>query len=309
MKIFTDEFLKIENSNIVNQVRDKGFFKFENALTPEFIKNIETDVKKADLSLNKNNVAGVYFTHGNQFFVTHMLAASKRFYNYCTNLKVIGFCKEIFGNMFRLKALRYYENFGGQHMQWHTDNRRYDKEQGETHTSAPGIIFLAYLSDVNDGEFQYIQKSHIWSGDNTHHDYSVEYVDNNYKKDIVGFKGKKGTILIYNSWGVHRAKPTNNKDFVRKTLFFQVEKDTSHSEPIIVNAEFLNNLSEEVKMFLGFGKKANNSVYPNTDIYTMPLNKKTFRIFSKWLISRMVLYIPGFLRKRIRKIYNIPSNK
>ena len=33
-------------------------------------------------------------------------------------------------------------------MQWHTDNRRYDKEQGETHTSAPGIIFLAYLSDV-----------------------------------------------------------------------------------------------------------------------------------------------------------------
>ena len=33
-------------------------------------------------------------------------------------------------------------------------------------------------------------KIHIWSGDNTHHDYSVEYVDNNYKKDIVGFKGK-----------------------------------------------------------------------------------------------------------------------
>ena len=111
MKIFTDEFLKIENSNIVNQVRDRGFFKFENALTPEFIKNIETDVKKADLSLNKNNVAGVYFTHGNQFFLTHMLAASKSFYNYCTNLKVINFCKEIFGNMFRLKALRYYENF------------------------------------------------------------------------------------------------------------------------------------------------------------------------------------------------------
>ena len=49
---------------------------------------------------------------------------------------------------------------------------------------------------------------------------------NNYKKDIVGFKGKRGTILIYNSWGVHRAKPTSNKEFVRKTLFFQVEKDT-----------------------------------------------------------------------------------
>lgn len=309
MKIFTEEFLRIDNSSIVNQVRDKGFFKYENALTSEFIENIESDVKKADLSLNRNNVAGVYFTHGNQFFLTHMLAASKSFYNYCTNFKVINFCKEIFGNLFRLKALRYYENFGGQHMQWHTDNRRYDKEKGETHTSAPGIIFLAYLSDVEDGEFQYIQKSHVWSGENKNHDYTDEYINQNHKKDLVGFKGKKGTILIYNSWGVHRAKPTSNINFVRKTLFFQVEKDTSHSEPIILNAEFLDNINDETRMYLGFGKRANNSVYPNTDIYTMPLNKKTFSIFYKWLVSRMVLYIPGFLRKKIRKFYNIPSNK
>ncbi len=309
MDVFTQEFLNCNNSKIVNEIKTKGFFKFENALTQDFINNIIEDVQKADLSLNKNNIAGVYFTHGNQFFLTHMLAASKNFYNYCTNLKVINFCKEIFGNLFRLKALRYYENFGGQHMQWHTDNRRYDRDKGETHTTAPGIIFLAYLSDVEDGEFQYIEKSHIWSGENTHHDYTVEYVEQNFKKDVVGFKGKKGTILIYNSWGVHRAKPTSNKNFVRKTLFFQVEKDTSQSEPILLNAEFLNNLNDDVKMFLGFGKKANNDVYPNTDIYTMPLNKKTFKIFYKWILSRLVLYIPGFLRKKIRKIYNIPSNK
>ena len=309
MNVFTQEFLNCDNTKIVNEIKTKGFFKFENALTQDFINNIIDDVKNADLSLNKNNIAGVYFTHGNQFFLTHMLAASKNFYNYCTNLKVINFCKEIFGNLFRLKALRYYENFGGQHMQWHTDNRRYDKDKGETHTTAPGIIFLAYLSDVEDGEFQYIEKSHIWSGENTHHDYTVDYVEQNFKKDVVGFKGKKGTILIYNSWGVHRAKPTNNKNFVRKTLFFQVEKDTSQSEPILLNAEFLNNLNDDVKMFLGFGKKATNDVYPNTDIYTMPLNKKTFKIFYKWILSRLVLYIPGFLRKKIRKIYSIPSNK
>lgn len=309
MNVFTEQFLECENSNIVEEVRNKGFFKFENALTQEFINNINNDVKKADLSLNKNNVAGVYFTHGNQFFLTHMLAASKSFYDYCTSSKVMNFCKNIFGNFYRLKALRYYENFGGQHMQWHTDNRRYDVDNGETHTTAPGIIFLAYLSDVEDGEFQYIEKSHIWSGKNTHHDYTVDYINNNYKNDVVGFKGKKGTILIYNSWGVHRAKPTINKNFVRKTLFFQVEKDTSQSEPIILNAEFINNLSEDVKMYLGFGKKATNSVYPNTDIYTMPLNKKTFGIIYKWILSRIILYIPGFIRKKIRKIYNIPSNK
>ena len=68
---------------------------------------------------------------------------------------------------------------------------------------------------MNDGEFQYIKGSHIWSGKNTHHDYSAKFIEQNYEKDIVGFKGKKGTILIYNSWGVHRAKPTKNKNFAR----------------------------------------------------------------------------------------------
>ncbi len=310
MKTFTENFLKTSASEIAKQVREKGYFKCESALTHDFITKVSQDVESAGLSLNTNNVAGVYFTHGNQFFLTHMLASSKSFYNYCTNSKIISFCKDIFGEKFRLKALRYYENFGGQHMMWHTDNRLYESsKKGETHTTSPGIIFLAYLSDVDDGEFQYIKGSHIWSGKNTHHDYTVDYVNKNYQNDIVGFKGKKGTILIYNSWGVHRAKPTTNESFVRKTLFFQVEKDINHSEPIILNSEFIDEFNEDLKMYLGFGKKATNKIYPSTDIYTMPLNKKVSSIIFKWLLSRLILKFPGFLRKRIRNFYDIPTNK
>ena len=60
MNVFTEEFLKIDNSKIVKEIREKGFFSFENALTSEFINNIISDVKTADIGLNKNNVAGVY---------------------------------------------------------------------------------------------------------------------------------------------------------------------------------------------------------------------------------------------------------
>ena len=280
MQIFTKDFLNIKSSEITHQIKQNGFFKFENALTSDFISNIELDVKNAGLSLNNNSIGGVYFTHGSQFFLVHMLASSKHFYNYCTNSKVLNFCREIFGEQFRLKALRYYENFGGQHMMWHTDNRLYEKnKKGETHTTSPGIIFLAYISDVEDGEFQYIKGSHIWSGDNTHHDYSVDFIKKNYEKDIVGFKGKKGTILIYNSWGVHRAKPTINTKFVRKTLFFQVEKDINHSEPILLNSEFISEVNDEIKMYLGFGKRATNKSYPATDIFTRRLIKMLLRLF------------------------------
>ena len=62
------------------------------------------------------------------------------------------------GNSFRLTALRYYETYGKHHMQWHTDNKT-DKE----FSKFPGLIFICYLSDVNDGQFQYIKRSHLWS--------------------------------------------------------------------------------------------------------------------------------------------------
>ena len=310
MNIFTENFLKVNTSEIVKQIREIGYFKHEGALSEEFVSNINKDVKNAGLSLNNNGVGGVYFTHGNQFFLTHMLASSKSFYEYCTNSRIINFCKEIFGNQFRLKALRYYENFGGQHMMWHTDNRLYEKnKKGETHTSSPGIIFLAYIDDVEDGEFQYVKGSHIWSGENTFHDYTVDHIKKNYEKDIVGFKGKKGTILIYNTWGVHRAKPTMNKNFVRKTLFFQVEKDINHSVPILLNPEYINEVNDDIKMYLGFGKKATNNIYPTTDIFTMPFNKEVSNVILRWILSRVVLRVPGFLRKKVRKLFNIPTNK
>ena len=63
MHIFTDKFLKLQNSLIVDEVRNKGFFKFEGALTDDFINDVANDVKTAGISLNTNNVSGVYFTH------------------------------------------------------------------------------------------------------------------------------------------------------------------------------------------------------------------------------------------------------
>ena len=44
-------------------------------------------------------------------------------------------------------------------MQWHTDNRNYTgKETSGTNIKNEGIIMLAYIADVKDGEFQYAKK-------------------------------------------------------------------------------------------------------------------------------------------------------
>ena len=300
-EIFNKDFLNLDFKKITDEIKKNGFFSFDNALSENFINNIVNDVKTCGLSLNKNNIAGVYFTHGGQFFLTHMLAVSKSFFNYCTSEKILNICSDFLGNEHRLKALRYYENFGGQIMQWHTDNRYYDeKNKGDTHTKTPGLIFLAYISDVDDGEFQYIKGSHIWSSKYNYNDYSVKFVEENYSNDIVGFKKPKGSIVIYNTFGVHRAKPTSNKNFVRKTLFFQVDREIDHSTPILLKTEFLTKFDERIKLFLGFGKKSGQKIYPETDLNTMPFNKTTASEIFKWLIGRFANILPGFIRKRIR---------
>ena len=97
-------------------------------------------------------------------------------------------------------------------MQWHTDNK------SETHkTNTNGLIFIVYLSDVQDGEFQYIEGSHNWSGDDDHSNYSNDLIEDKYKDKITSFKKNAGGIVIYNSRGIHRAKPTKDNNFTRKS--------------------------------------------------------------------------------------------
>ena len=153
--IFNSGALNLSNLEICEQIKTKGFVYIENALSEDFLDRIEVDVSNYRFSANENVPSGVY-TRGQYYFV-NLLQVSKSFYEYLTSNFVGNLCKSFFGEDFRLKALRYYETVGRFHMQWHTDNKT-DKGFAEI----PGLIFIFYVSDVYDGEFQYIEGSHDW---------------------------------------------------------------------------------------------------------------------------------------------------
>ena len=304
-KIFTEEFLNLDSKFISEEIIKNGFFSFDRALTNIFLEKILGDVQDSGLALNKNKIAGVYWKNGKQFFLTHMLAVSKTFFDYCTNSKVFDICDNYIGNQYRLKALSYYENFGGQKMEWHSDNRIYVVNKGPgINTQTQGLIFLAYITDVNDGEFQYIKGSHNWSKESEFNDYSVDYINKKFANDIVSFKKPKGSIVIYNTHGVHRAKPSKNKKLIRKSLFFQVDKEISMSEPILVKTEFVEKIDDKMKTYLGFGKKTGLELFPNTNLGTLPRNMKILSKFLAWIFWDIAKKLPGFLRKKIKKTLN-----
>lgn len=292
---FSREFHSLEISNISNQIKEKGYFAFSKAINKEVINRIYQDATQFKLNLNNNDIRGVHTE--NQYFLTNLLSVSKKFYDFVSSQIVFDICKIHLGNKFRLKALRYYETYGKYEMQWHTDNKT---DQKFSHI--PGLIFIFYISDVEDGQFQYIEGSHLWSGKKAYNNYTDEYIEKNHKDKIKDFKMPSGSLIIYNTYGVHRAKPVYNKSFVRKSVFFQVDSEINNSEPIILNTEFITKVNDDIKMFFGFGSRSNYEVYPKTSINSLPLTKKILKILIKYILQGFLKSCKSLIPKKIKKI-------
>ncbi len=274
--IFTDAFLATPAHEIARAIRDDGFFCMQGALTPAFIDEVHRDVAKHPFEVNKNWVSGVYANQ--QYYLTHMLACSQVYTDLVTHPKVFEISDELLGSTYRLKAIRYYETFGKHHMQWHTDNKT---DRGFEHI--PGFICVAYLADVTDGEFQYVRGTHKWSGDKAHSDYSDDYVEKHHAKDIVSFKAPRGTLLMFDTYGIHRARPVKDPAFVRKSMFFQVDAKVASAEPLLINPAYLRTMEPRVLRYLGFGQPADYKIYPDTDLSSLPVGRLHAKPFLRWL--------------------------
>jgi hypothetical protein len=300
--LFVGEFLAVDMDQIIGDLNKKGYYAFPSAISPDTLKAIERDATQTRLGLNENSISGVYSEK--QYYLTNLLAVSKAFYNFATSSFVFNVCERYLGDQFRLKALRYYETYGGHHMQWHTDNKT-DK----AFAHIPGIIFIFYVSDVEDGEFQYIEGSHRWSGDKAYSDYTDGFIEENYGTAIRSFKMPKGSLLIYNTYGIHRARPVKDKNFVRKSVFFQVDSEIQKSEPIIVNTEFITNMNDQISMFLGFGKPSNYQVFPKTTLNSLVLDKTMIRVLTNYVfhriaraaLSRLPLSVQPTVRRLVKR--------
>ena len=121
----------------------------------------------------------------------------------------------------------------------------------------------------------------------------------------MGFKKPKGSIVIYSTYGVHRAKPFSDKNFIRKNILFRVDAETEYAEPVIIRTEYLDNIDDRLKLYLGFGKKSGQETWPKTGLNTMPLNKKIFTAITRWFIARLIDKLPGFFRRKIKRFFNL----
>jgi Phytanoyl-CoA dioxygenase (PhyH) len=223
--------------------------------------------------LVNNNDVGVVVAQNVKFF-THCLASSKKAYDVITSRKVLDICKGYFDDNYKLTNHRIYQTSTNGHMPWHTDNNLQVGKQLVAKHDMPGLLFLFYLSDVEKNAFQYLKGSHKWSNKYDHEIYLTDsFIDDNYKEEILSFPMKKGTIIVCDIHGVHRAEPFQDKNYSRTTLLFQVDqvgnKYIGHGEKNLVNTEYLDNLNPEVMDYLGLGFQRTYPAFPSSSVATM----------------------------------------
>ena len=288
--------INISKSEILNDLKTKGYCAIESFITPEVIKEIENEVTKNRYSLNENVQNGIYYE--TQYYFMNLLSDSKKCYDFITSNFVLDISKKYLGNIYRLRATRYYETMSGHIMKWHTDNKQERKKIKFT-----GLIFIIYVCDVDEGEFQFIEGSHKFSNKFDSPEINNEFVNKNYSESIKSFKLPKGSLLIYDATGIHRAKPFKNKKYVRKSLYFQIDAYDENSEKILLNPKFLNSITPEIEQLFGFGKENSYPLYPKTNLNRLPINGKILSLVSKWFIYRLVRNLFRTEPRRITKFF------
>jgi len=264
-------FNNTSTSQIADTIKREGYFFFENALTNQYVEDLLQEVDFNQFLINTNDVGMV--CSGNQKFLTHCLAKSKKAYDIITSRQILDICKEYFNDGYRLTNHRIYQTSKNLHLPWHTDNNRQANNKITSKHNMPGLQFFFYLSDVTKNPFQYLKNSHHWSREVDEINLSDNLIYRKYKKDIVTFKMKKGSFIVCNTHGFHRAEPFQDRSYTRTTLLFQVDRvgseNLGHGEKNLVNTEYVDNPTQEVLDYLGFGFKTDYQAFPITSVATM----------------------------------------
>ena len=301
--IFSQDFLNISDNEISNEISECSFFSKKSVISKDLIKNMLDEINLFEIKLNSLEISSVHDQDG--YYMSNGLAKSKTLFDLLTSEKIMNISKSYMGEKFRLKCHRVYSVSSGAKNPWHTDDKKY----GIKNQNIKGLVFIIYLNDVYNGEFQAIKGSHLFSEDFNHPNFDTNIIKN-YKDKIVSFKMPAGSIIIFDNKSIHRAKPYIDFFWRRKSLFFQIDNEVEDGEKIIVNTKFLNELDKNKSQLLGVGKKSDMPHEPSkTGLNT--LNLKTiiriqlslFSAIYKRIYFSLKFFVSDQVKRKIQSFF------
>ena len=266
--VFSREFLDLPATELVEALRTVGYVAIEQALNPTVADTILADVDDLVFEINRNAAPNVMA--GVQTYANHVFARSRAAFDLVVSERVLGVLREGLGDSFRMVGKRVYQTAADHYMPFHSDvgkpcadPRRLD-----------GIVFIFYLNDVFQGEWEIIEGSHLWGERTVGSRADDEALLARPDVSVRGLKMPKGSLVVYNARLLHRARRFKDKAWRRRSFFFQTNRDAKGGEPMLVDASFIQpGLSPEARMLLGFGSPSTVPSYPTSSAQTLPIGK------------------------------------
>lgn len=211
--------------------------------------------------LRWNNFDGYQKTEPYRHMVEDVLVLDQGFIDLVLHAQVKGVLNRYLGSQYELteakgwKSLPTKRDFHG----WHGDAWYDQSKAAEIHKE---VKLAIYLSDVRSGAFNYVKGSHRKQHPRLVKNSELSAVDSS---QIAELFGPAGTAFLFDTSGIHRQSVPMLEE--RQACFFnyhnprvalqQEDIDYYRYHPLILNAAFLGELSEEDQRILGFGNKAN----------------------------------------------------
>lgn len=267
-------------------ISTRGFVEIENAIPAEMLEKINQKIEKPLNQLTINGRRG-YVESGSARFLFQTFAWCPDVVDIYTDPSLVALAEMYSGEPVHLSNHRIYRALPSirKKMKWHLDNKIdvYNQEKGQFETTMvpdhPGLIFIAYLSDVEQGGTQLVEGSHL-SVDEDREFWSEQDVAK-LDGEVLTFNNRKaGTMFVYDYRCLHRAQPYSSGK-VRTSIFGQFSPDSMPTgEPIFMSTADLGGLTELQKRVLNFGQA------PTTENW--PIGSK---------VQNLLSFMQDFLRK------------
>jgi ectoine hydroxylase-related dioxygenase (phytanoyl-CoA dioxygenase family) len=266
--MFSRAFLETPASQIVEELRERGYMAFERALDAGVADAILADVDDLKFEINRNVPPNVVI--GGQTYANHVFARSRSAFEVVVHERVTGVLREGLGDGFRMVGKRVYETRADHYMQFHSDTA---VQPGDPRR-LDAVVFIFYLNDVAQGEWEIVEGSHLWGETTVGSRANDEALLARPDVTVRRFAMPKGSLIVYNGRVLHRARRFKDPGFARRSFFFQVNRQPKSSEPMLIDAGFIRpDLSEDARMLLGFGKPAVIPPYPASSPQSLPLGR------------------------------------
>ena len=245
----------------LSDIETKGYTVIPNFISKERLNVFMPEVHRRFDRQSYNGTVG-YVEYSQQRYLQWTLTVHEEILRAYLDPNIIRAAEMYAGQDVQLQDYRIYQNYPGLNMAWHVDNKLTMHDGSSKMVGSKGLILIVYLEDVKSGPFQFVEGSHAWAWKENKEVWDEDLKSNKDLKVVTFNNLPKGTAILYDFRGIHRAEPFFDGG-PRTSLFAQYSGlEWPAGEPIFLEAGTLKNLTAKDMQVLRFGKPPAAKTWP-----------------------------------------------